>query len=168
MYLPDYDVTLEQLRADHADAVLAFERENRQYFASWIWDRGDEFFTDYATRHAALLAEQESGVCRFHVLLDNTGAVVGRVNLMDLEKGSAELGYRIAEKWAGKGLATAAVRAIIEVARTEYGLTALTAGASDHNGASQAVLTRTGFRPVGSSSTDLGPGKKYELSLETA
>ncbi|MGW6196610.1 GNAT family N-acetyltransferase [Kribbella sp. NPDC055110] len=164
MYLPDYEVTLEPLTADHADAVLAFEQENRQYFASWIWDRGDEFFTDYATRHAALLAEQEAGICRFHVLVDGSGAVVGRVNLMDLENGSAELGYRIAEKWAGKGLATAAVRALIELAPT-YGLTALTAGASDHNGASQAVLTRNGFRPVGSSSTDLGPGTKYELSL---
>ncbi|WP_410787265.1 GNAT family N-acetyltransferase [Kribbella sp. C-35] len=165
MYLPDHDVTLEPLRPDHADAVLAFERENREYFASWVWDRGDEFFTDYATRYAALLAEQEAGVCRFHVLVDGSGAVVGRVNLMDLENGSAELGYRIAEKWAGKGLATAAVRALIELAPT-YGLTALSAGASNHNGASQAVLTRTGFRPVGSSSTDLGPGTKYELTLE--
>jgi ribosomal-protein-alanine N-acetyltransferase len=166
MYLPDHGVTLEPLRADHADAVLAFEQENRQYFASWVWDRGDEYFADFATKHAALLAEQEAGVCRFHVLVDGTGAVVGRVNLMDLENGSAELGYRIAEKWAGRGLATAAVRALIEVARTQYGLTALTAGASNHNGASQAVLTRTGFRPVGSSSTDLGPGTKYELKME--
>ena len=88
------------------------------------------------------------------------------MNLIDLEDGRAELGYRIAEKWTGKGLATAAVRAIIEVAATEYGLTALWAGASDHNAASQTVLTRAGFRPVGSTSTDLGPGTRYELSLE--
>ena len=164
MYLPEQGVTLEPLRADHADAVLAFERENRAYFAAWIWDRGDEYFADFATRHAALLAEQEAGICRFHVLVDDTGAVVGRVNLIDLEHGSAELGYRIAEKWAGKGLATAAVRAVIELAPT-YGLTALRAGASDHNPASQTVLTRVGFRAVGSSSTDLGPGKQYEMSL---
>ena len=66
----------------------------------------------------------------------------------------------------GQGLATAAVRAVIEVARTEYGLTALTAGASNHNGASQAVLTRIGFRAGRRArSTDLGPGTKYELSL---
>ncbi|HEY3556736.1 MAG TPA: GNAT family N-acetyltransferase [Kribbella sp.] len=165
MYLPDHQVTLEPLRADHADAVLAFELENRAYFASWIWDRGDEFFANFAVRLDALLAEQEAGICRFHVLVDDAGAVVGRVNLVDLEDGRAELGYRIAEKWAGKGLATAAVRAVIELAPT-YGLTALWAGASDHNVASQTVLTRTGFRPVGTSSTDLGPGKKYELSLE--
>jgi [ribosomal protein S5]-alanine N-acetyltransferase len=168
MYLPDHKVTLEPLRVDHLDAVLAFELVNRAYFASWIWDRGDDYFADFPARHAAQLAEQDTGVCRFHVLVDAAGAVVGRVNLVDLENGSAELGYRIAEKWAGQGLATAAVRAIIRMAANDYGLTMLRAGASDHNGASQAVLTRTGFRQIGVSSTDLGPGKKYELSLEDA
>ena len=162
MYLPDHNVTLEPLRADHADAVLTFELENRAYFASWIWDRGDEYFADFPTRHAAQLAEQEAGICRFHVLVDDEGAVVGRVNLIDFEDGAAELGYRIAEKRAGKGLATAAVRAMLQLARG-YGLTSLRAGASDRNPASQAVLTRVGFRPVGVSSTDLGPGKKYVL-----
>jgi ribosomal-protein-alanine N-acetyltransferase len=164
--LPDRPVSLELLTAAHADAVLAFEQENRAYFASWIWERGDEYFAEFAARHAALLAEQATGACRFHVLTDDSGAVVGRVNLVDIENGSAELGYRIAEKWAGQGLATAAVRAIIAVAATEYGLTVLRAGASDRNPASQAVLTRAGFRQVGTSSTSLGPGKKYELMLE--
>ncbi|MEU8221797.1 GNAT family N-acetyltransferase [Kribbella sp. NPDC048915] len=165
MYLPDHGVTVEPMRADHADAILAFERDNRAFFASWIADRGDQYFTDFAIRHAALLAEQETGICRFHVLVDDAGAVAGRVNLIDLENGSAELGYRIAEKWTGKGLASAAVRAVIEFAR-DYGLTRLQAGASDSNPASQAVLTRAGFRPVGSSSTEFGPGTRYELSLE--
>jgi len=164
--LPDHPVTLEPLRADHVDAVLAFERENREYFASWVWDRGDEYFADFPARLAALLAEQAAGICRFHVLVDDAGAVAGRVNLIDLENGSAELGYRIAEKWAGKGLATAAVRAIIGLAATEYALTTLWAGASDRNSASQAVLTRAGFRQVGITNRDLGPGKRYELSLE--
>jgi ribosomal-protein-alanine N-acetyltransferase len=166
MYLPDHQLTLEPLRADHADALLTFELENRKYFASWIWDRGDEFFANFAAGLDARLAEQEAGICRFHVLVDDTGAVAGRVNLVDLEHGRAELGYRIAEKWAGKGLATAAVRAVVQLAAGEYGLTVLWAGASDHNVASQTVLTRAGFRPIGVSSTDLGPGKKYELSLE--
>jgi [ribosomal protein S5]-alanine N-acetyltransferase len=164
--LPDHPVTLEPLTAGHADAVLAFERENREYFTNWIWDRGDEYFANFAAKHAALLAEQAAGICRFHVLVDESGAVAGRVNLVDLENGSAELGYRIAEKWAGQGLATAAVRAIIGLAATEYALTTLRAGASDRNPASQTVLTRTGFRQIGTSSTDLGPGKRYELILE--
>jgi ribosomal-protein-alanine N-acetyltransferase len=168
VYLPDHEVTLERLTASHADAVLAFELENREFFAAWIWDRGDDFFTSFPDIHAARLAEQETGACQFHVLVDKSGAVVGRVNLVDLENGSAELGYRIAEKAAGKGLATAAVRAIIQLAASEYGLTRLWAGASDRNPASQAVLTRTGFRPFRKSSTDLGPGTQYELMLEDA
>ena len=158
---------LQRLNAGHAPAVLDFEQLNRTYFAASITDRGDDYFARFTEGYNALLAEQEAGICRFHVLVDGTGAVVGRVNLIDLENGSAELGYRIAEKWAGKGLATAAVRAVIELAPS-YGLTALRAGASDHNAASQAILTRTGFRPVGVSSTDLGPGKQYELHLEDA
>lgn len=168
MYLPDHEVTLELLTAEHADAVLAFERENREYFASWILDRGDEYFASFPTRHAALLAEQAAGICRFHVLVDASGAVVGRVNLVDLENGSAELGYRIAAKAAGQGLATEAVRAIIALAATEYGLTTLWAGASVRNPASRVVLTRAGFRVVAETKTELGPGNKYELILEDA
>ncbi len=164
MYLPDHAVRLERLTAAHADAVLAFERENREYFAASIQDRGDAFFTDYAARHAALLAEQEAGICRFHVLVDDSGAVVGRVNLMDLQNGSAELGYRIAEKAAGKGLASAAVRAIAAVAAADYGLTALHAGTSVRNRASQAVLERAGFRLA----SDDGDQRLYELELESA
>jgi ribosomal-protein-alanine N-acetyltransferase len=168
VYLPDHEVTLERLTAAHADAVLAFELENREYFAAWIWDRGDDFFTSFPAIHAARLAEQDAGTCQFHVLVDKSGAVVGRVNLVDLENGSAELGYRIAEKAAGNGLATAAVRAIIQLAASGYGLTRLWAGASDRNPASQAVLTRAGFRPFAKSNTDLGPGTRYELMLEDA
>jgi hypothetical protein len=48
----------QRLRPDHASADLAFERENRAYFAASVSDRGDEFFEHFADRHAELLAEQ--------------------------------------------------------------------------------------------------------------
>jgi ribosomal-protein-alanine N-acetyltransferase len=159
---------LEPVTADHADALLAFELANREYFARWIWDRGDEYLANFAAKHADLLAEQAAGTTRFHVLVDESGAIAGRVNLIDVRDGSAELGYRIAENWAGKGLATAAVRAIVDLAATEYALTTLRAGASDRNPASQRILTRTGFQQIGTSSTDLGPGKRYELTVGNA
>jgi ribosomal-protein-alanine N-acetyltransferase len=38
---------LQRLRADHAPAVLAFELANRAYFATFISDRGDEFFDHF-------------------------------------------------------------------------------------------------------------------------
>jgi ribosomal-protein-alanine N-acetyltransferase len=42
---------LEFLRPDHAPALLAFERENRAYFAASIPDRGDEYFVQFDARH---------------------------------------------------------------------------------------------------------------------
>src|SRR5690242_4538014 len=39
---------LQRLHADHAPAVLAFERANRGYFAAFISDRGDDFFDQFA------------------------------------------------------------------------------------------------------------------------
>jgi [ribosomal protein S5]-alanine N-acetyltransferase len=168
VYLPEHRVTLEPLTAEHAAAVLAFEVENRAYFAGFISDRGDDYFASFPARHEALLAEQDAGICRFHVLVDAAGAVVGRVNLIDLENGSADLGYRIAAGSAGRGLATAAVRAVIELASTEYGLTRLTAGTTHDNVRSQAVLKRVGFRQVGEGMFGGRPGPTFELRLEGA
>jgi len=140
---------LERLRLDHGPALLAFERENRAYFAASIPDRGDDYFSDFDTRHRSLLAEQATGRCHFHLLVEHDGSVVGRINLVDVADGSAELGYRIAERAAGRGLATAAVRQIRTLAADSYGLTQLRASASADNAASLKVLRRTGFLPVG-------------------
>ncbi len=100
---------LQRLSAGHAAAVLAFEVANRAYFAVSISDRGDEFFDQFTERHNALLAEQEAGICAFHVLVGADGSVLGRFNLVDIEDGTAELGYRVAQQVAGRGVATAAV-----------------------------------------------------------
>ncbi|MFG2624783.1 GNAT family N-acetyltransferase [Streptomyces sp. NPDC048473] len=144
---------LQRLRADHAPALLAFERENRAFFAASVPDRGDDYFAHFEARHAALLAEQAAGVCHFHVLVDTDsngeGEIMGRFNLVDVADGSAELGFRIAEKATHCGLATATVLQLCTLAATEYGLTTLRAAATLDNTASRAVLTRTGFVPTG-------------------
>jgi ribosomal-protein-alanine N-acetyltransferase len=84
---------LQRLGPDHAPALLTFEEENRSYFAASVPDRGDEYFGDFAARHDQLLAEQDTGVIHFHVLVTDDGEVVGRANLVDLADGSAA-GYR--------------------------------------------------------------------------
>ncbi len=140
---------IQRVRVDHAPALLAFELENRAYFAASISDRGDDYFTHFDARHRALLAEQAAGVHIFHVLVAADGAVVGRINLFDVTDSTAQLGFRIAEKSAGHGLAQRAVLQICDIAVAEYGLSKLLAAASVDNAASRAVLARTGFVPVG-------------------
>lgn len=156
---------LEQVTAQHQDAILEFEIVNRAYFATSIPDRGDAFFADYPARHATLLAWQAAGTDRFHILLTDEGKVAGRVNLTCIEHGQAELGYRIGEAFAGQGLATEAVRQVCELARTSYGLTRLHAAAAVDNRASVKVLLRNGFTITGETRLSNRPGHLFARDL---
>jgi [ribosomal protein S5]-alanine N-acetyltransferase len=156
---------LQRLRADHAPAVLAFELANRAYFATFISDRGDEFYDHFTERHNALLAEQEAGTCVFHVLVGEDGTVLGRFNLVDLEDGKAELGYRIAQQVAGRGVATATVRELCRLAAAQYGLRTLRAATTYDNVASQKVLTKAGFVAAGPAEPGGRPGTWYQRDL---
>jgi ribosomal-protein-alanine N-acetyltransferase len=160
---------LKRLQADDAPAVLAFELVNRAYFAASVSDRGDEFFDQFADQYDALLAEQEAGTSAFYVLVGEDGSVLGRFNLYDFEDGAARLGYRVAQQVAGRGVATAAVRELCQLAAARHGLRILRAATSRENAASQRVLTKAGFVPVGPADpADIGgkPGTWYQRDLE--
>jgi [ribosomal protein S5]-alanine N-acetyltransferase len=144
---------------------------NRAYFAASISDRGDEFFDQFTERHNALLAEQEAGTGAFHVLVADDGSVLGRFNLVRIKDGTAELGYRVAQDAAGHGVATAAVGQLCRLAAAQYGLRTLRAGTTRENVASQKVLAKNGFVPVGPADpADLGgkPGTWYQRDLAVA
>jgi len=159
---------LERLQAGHAPAVLAFERDNRTYFAASISDRGDEFFAEFPSRYSAMLAEQEAGTGAFYVLVAEDGSVLGRFNLYGLADGTAVLGYRVAQRAAGRGVATASVRELCQIAAARHGLRTLRAATSHDNAASQRVLAKAGFVPVGPAApADLGgkSGTWYQRDL---
>ncbi|MEN3362623.1 MAG: [ribosomal protein S5]-alanine N-acetyltransferase [Mycobacteriales bacterium] len=159
---------LERLHAAHAPVVLAFELANRAFFAASVSDRGDDFFDQFTDRYNASLAEQEAGSCAFYVLVAEDGAVLGRFNLFDISDRTARLGYRVAQHVAGRGVATATVRELCRLAASRHGLRTLRAATADENAASQKVLTRAGFVPVGPADpADLGgkPGSWYQRDL---
>lgn len=156
---------LQRLRSDHGPALLAFEQANRAYFTESISDRGDDFYEQFDERHRALLAEQESGACVYHVLVDEDGRVVGRFNLYDLVDGTADVGFRVAERVAGRGVATSALQDLCRIASEQYGLRTLRAAASDENVASQRVLAKAGFVATGPAEVGGRRGSSYELVL---
>ncbi|WP_407608366.1 GNAT family N-acetyltransferase [Paeniglutamicibacter sp. ORCA_105] len=162
---------LQLLRAEHAPAVLEFELANRSYFAASIPDRGDEYFEKFAQRHEALLEQQDDGVGAFYLLIDEAGQVLGRFNLVFDEDGAAELGYRVAQRAAGRGVATAAVREVCRLAASLHGVRALRAAAATENPASQKVLAKAGFLatgPADPASLSGQPGTSYLLELDHA
>lgn len=156
---------LQRVGGDHADAIRAFELANRAYFARFVGDRGDDFFARFPERHRELLTEQDSGECVFHVLVDQDGTVWGRFNLYDVVDGSARVGYRVAQRAAGRGVATAALRRLCRLARAEYGLRILIAETSSENLASQRVLEKAGFSAIEDCEVAGRPGIRYTLRL---
>ena len=161
---------LQRLHADHAPAVLAFELANRAYFAASISDRGDEYYDRFTEQHSARLAEQAAGIGAYYVLAAGDGSVLGRFNLNFTGDGTAELGYRVAQHVAGRGVATATVRELCGLAAARHGLRTLRAAASSENIASQMVLAKAGFVPVGPADpAHLGgkPGTWYQRDLPT-
>jgi RimJ/RimL family protein N-acetyltransferase len=145
--------------------VLAFEEQNRAYFAASIPDRGDDYFAQFSERHRQLLAGQAKGTDFLHVLVEPDGTVVGRVNLIEVADGAAELGYRMAERVAGRGLATAAVQQVCGRAATDYGLRVLEARATVDNRASMTVLERAGFVVVGELTLNGRAALRYRREL---
>ena len=159
---------LQQLRSDHAQSVLAFELANRAYFAGFVSDRGEDYFQHFTERYAALLADQASGIGAYYLLVADDGSVIGRFNLAFAADGVAVLGYRVAENVAGRGVATGGVRDLCQVAAERHGVHTVRAAAADVNIASQRVLLRAGFVPLGPAEPgDVGgkPGTWYERRI---
>jgi ribosomal-protein-alanine N-acetyltransferase len=141
--------TIRTLRPDDAAPLLAFEQANRAWFERHIDRRPDDFYSiDGVHAHVAQFLDQHAQG-RLHpcVIVDEHGQLIGRANLKDIDGQTqmAEVGYRIGEQHAGRGLATAALRHLIYLAQGEWRLASLCAYAIDGNAASIRVLERCGF-----------------------
>ena len=154
---------LQLLTADDAFNVLHFELDNRAYFAESISDRGDAFYDGFADHLQGMLAEQAAGTSAFYVCTDELGEVIGRFNLYDISGGAARLGYRVARRVAGRGVATSGAGDLCRLAVEVYGLDTLTAATSYENVASRRVLTKVGFTPIGAADPAAIGGKQGTL-----
>jgi [ribosomal protein S5]-alanine N-acetyltransferase len=134
---------------DDARVLAELLAANREFLAPWQPTRTEYFFTTDGQRQAIddALIEHERGVTVPNVIL-NDGRVVGRVTLSNIVRGpfqSCNLGYWVDSGHNGHGLATAAVREIVDLAFGPLGLHRVEAGTLRHNIGSQRVLEHNGF-----------------------
>ncbi|GAA0320698.1 GNAT family N-acetyltransferase [Kineococcus aurantiacus] len=138
-----------------AAAVAALLRENWPFLEPYEPERDESHFTTegQAVLLTQALAEHAAGRAVPYVI-EFEGELVGRLTLSGIVRGpfqSADVGYFVAEAVNGRGVATAAVAALAEVAfdPAGLGLHRLQAGTLLSNSASQAVLQRNGFERIG-------------------
>ena len=106
----------------------------------------------YRLRDAeAFLAQPRDPVLPSFLIFERTDGVprlVGSCGLGRRPSGAVELGYWIARPFWGRGIATEAATALIEIART-MGFTRLEGSHFLDNPASGRVLEKLGFEPLG-------------------
>ncbi|MET3133577.1 ribosomal-protein-alanine N-acetyltransferase [Oxalobacteraceae bacterium GrIS 1.11] len=141
--------SIRALRLDDAHQLLQFEQDNRDWFERHIDPRGDAFYTPDGVREHIRQYLDAQARATWHpcVMLNQDGLIVGRANLKDIDLGAgiAEVGYRMARQQAGNGLATGALRYLIDLARSQWGLARLSAYVTADNAASARVLEKCGF-----------------------
>jgi len=146
-------VGIRVVSADDAEAFAELLTRNRAFLAPWDPVRDDAYFTVDGQRDllAQCLRRLRQGI-DWPGVITVDGAPVGRVNLNNLIRGafcSADLGYWVDQAHTGRGVATAAVAAVVRLAFTELDLHRVQAGTLLHNRGSQKVLERNGFTRVG-------------------
>ena len=117
---------------DDASALADLVSANRGFLAPFEPVRGEEYFTleGQSALIQTQLQQHELGLNLPHVILDS-GRVVGRITLSGIVRGplqSAHLGYWVNATDGGRGLATAAVRNLVQIAFQEWGLHRIEAG----------------------------------------
>ncbi|MFD8416145.1 MULTISPECIES: GNAT family N-acetyltransferase [unclassified Streptomyces] len=132
---------------------------SRAYMAPFEPWRSEVFYTEEGqrVRIAGLLAERDEGRLFPYVLVEAaTDAPIGMMNLGSVSLGpfrSGGVGYWVDREWAGRGVATAALREVCRIARDELRLHRVEASTLVDNTASQRVLAKAGFARIG-----LAPG----------
>ena len=142
-------ISLEMLSEENSLDVYFFEKENREYFERNLSPRPANYFDLEGFKEITreLLREQENHDVYMHLIRDSQGVMVGRINLSVLENNrkTAEIGYRIGENVSNLGYASEAVKLVLEKAFTTYDLNRIIAGTATGNLASQRVLLKNGF-----------------------
>ncbi len=142
---------LKLLEQIDSDLLFAFEVENKNWFESFIAPRGESFYNppDINKHIASCIQEYSKGTAYFFVVV-NEHEIIGRINLREicLKRKTASLGYRVAKKHAGKGVASFALSTVVNLARKELNLQSLISYVLTNNPASERVLLKQGFTSV--------------------
>lgn len=132
------------------DGLLAFELANRAFFEASIQPRAAAYYSQEGVSQAIDAAIDDAAAGRGYqfLLKSGQGDILGRINLRDVEQGSAVLGYRIGAAHVRQGHASAAVRALLKIAFGGLGVRRIVAGSRASNPGSIAVLQRNGFTRI--------------------
>ena len=127
------------------EASLAHHANNRKVWIN-LRDRFPHPYTlSDAERWIAMVATQQPETNFALAIGDQAVGGIGFELKSDVDRRTADIGYWLGEAYWGKGVMTAAVKAMTEYAFATFDLCRLQAGIFAWNGASMRVLEKVGY-----------------------
>ena len=143
------EISINLLQEFDAEELFKFESKNRRFFEQMVPSRGDDYynFEIFTLRHQELLREQEDGLSNFYLIKNNAEEIVGRVNLVDMDKinNIADIGFRVGAEYVGKGIGNRALNLLL---KTDLSVRQIRGKTTTVNHASQKALEKNGFKKV--------------------
>lgn len=140
-------VELRLVEERHAPAIFALVDHERQYLRQWMpWVDATCTVDDTLAFIRRVMQDFASNL-GFSAGIWADGAVAGVVNLHHLDwlNRRAEIGYWLAREFQGRGIASAAARAVTEHALVELELNRVEIRCASGNAKSSAIAKRLGF-----------------------
>lgn len=142
-------ISINLLKEVDAGELFKFESENRRFFERMVPSRGDDYyqFETFLIRHQQLIKEQEDGFSNFYLIKNDAGEIVGRINLVDIDRKNeiADIGFRVGEEHVGNGIGNQALNLLLE---TSLSVKKIRGKTTSVNHASQKILEKNDFKKV--------------------
>jgi [ribosomal protein S5]-alanine N-acetyltransferase len=149
------DVILRPIAVGDAKPLSAAYVGNRKHLEPWEPVRPESFFTveGQTERIDGLLRQAADGIMVPWVMESaEDRRIIGAITLSGISLGpfcSSYVGYWVAGDQQGRGLASAALERVCEIARDDLGLHRIEASTLIDNTTSQRVLKKCGFETIG-------------------
>lgn len=139
-------IALRQLHPDDAGKLFTLVDSNRTHLSAWLpWVEDSTSAQDTREFIESTLHKRQTGAAyEYGIFLD--GQLVGHASLMHVNDGSElEIGYWIAEQTSGRGVTTAAAKALTDFGFGELGLDKIVIKAEPANVASNKIAEKLGY-----------------------
>lgn len=159
---------LAVIGTEHAAAIAAYYRANREHLAPWEPPRDEVFYTaaGWRQRAAELRAAFANGAAvPLAVLEPDSGQVIGICQFSQIVRGAFQacyLGYSLGREWQGRGLMHEAAAAGIAYVFDTLRLHRIMANHMPRNVRSARLLKRLGFEREGYARAYLNIAGRWE------
>jgi ribosomal-protein-serine acetyltransferase len=144
-------ISIVPVAPGHADMLAALVQQERDHLHAWLPMVATLASVDAARAHLerAMAAAAAGTACEWHLFSGDT--LCGAVRLKDIDHGDrkAGIGYFLGSGFAGKGIVTDALQAVLAWCFGPLGLNRIELRCATGNGPSMRVAERLGFMREG-------------------